>query len=112
MFQTWPTGGGQSCSASGGRLLGMADTRRGRSRRDLGAPHPRTMPAVNGFVAVTDTGWFERLAARPSPQEVNFWRPSVRADPFDRLAQGTPFLFKLKVPHNAIAGFGYFISLL
>ena len=68
------------------------------------------MPAVNGFVAVTDTGWFQRLAARPGPQEVNFWRPSVRPVPFDRLARGTPFLFKLKVPYNAIAGFGYFIS--
>ena len=38
--------------------------------------------------------------------EVNFWRPSARirflSDEF------TPFLFKLKAPHNAICGFGLF----
>lgn len=34
-----------------------------------------------------------------------FWRPSARAF---RLTIGTPFLFKLKAPFNAIAGFGYF----
>jgi len=39
--------------------------------------------------------------------EVNFWQPSGgRA--FRAIPSGAPFLFKLKKPHYAIAGFGYF----
>jgi putative restriction endonuclease len=60
---------------------------------------------VNGFVAVTDPGWYERLSRNPEPHDANFWRPSAR--PF-KLAAGSPFFFKLKAPHNAIAGFGFF----
>jgi putative restriction endonuclease len=60
---------------------------------------------MDGFVAVTDPGWYERLSRTPGPKDANFWRPSARAF---RLEIGTPFLFKLKAPHNAIAGFGYF----
>jgi len=60
---------------------------------------------MHGFVAVTDPGWYERLARTPGPKDANFWRPSARAF---RLDIGTPFLFKLKAPYNAIAGFGYF----
>jgi len=48
------------------------------------------------------------LSGRGSWAEVNFWTPSThfsfRADEF------SPFLFKLKAPHNAICGFGYFAS--
>lgn len=58
-----------------------------------------------GTVAVTDFGWYEFLNRR-SLEEVNFWTPSDRrtfaAAPF------SPFFFKLKAPHRAIAGFGYF----
>jgi putative restriction endonuclease len=61
---------------------------------------------MHGYVAVTDPGWYERLSRTPGPKDANFWRPSAR--PFARLEIGTPFLFKLKAPHNAIAGFGYF----
>lgn len=60
---------------------------------------------MDGFVAVTDPGWYERLASTPGPKDANFWRPSARAF---RLDAGTPFFFKLKAPYNAIAGFGYF----
>ena len=60
---------------------------------------------MNGFVAVTDPGWWEQLAREPGPKDANFWRPSARAF---RLVIGTPFFFKLKAPHNAIGGFGYF----
>ena len=60
---------------------------------------------MNGTVAVTDSGWYEFLARRSLP-EVNFWTPSDRrtfvAPSF------SPFFFKLKAPHRAIAGFGYF----
>ena len=58
-------------------------------------------------MAVTDPGWYEHLASEPGPKDANFWRPSTRAN---RLVVGTPFLFKLKAPENAIAGFGYFAS--
>lgn len=59
-----------------------------------------------GWIAPTDYDWFTFLSGRPALEEVNFWTPSThfafRSEP------GTPFFFKLKAPHNAIAGFGYF----
>jgi putative restriction endonuclease len=61
---------------------------------------------MEGFIAVTDQGWYEHLRATPGPMDANFWRPSPRIPV--RLEIGTPFFFKLKAPHNAIAGFGYF----
>lgn len=60
---------------------------------------------MNGFVAVTDPGWWEHLSRQPGPKDANFWRPSTRTV---RLPIGTPFFFKLKAPHHAIGGFGYF----
>lgn len=60
---------------------------------------------MDGFVAVTDPGWYECLRRSPGPRDANFWRPSTRRF---NLAPGTPFFFKLKAPHHAIAGFGYF----
>jgi putative restriction endonuclease len=63
------------------------------------------MVPVDGFVAVTDPGWYEHLSRTSGPKDANFWRPSPRAFRFDL---GTPFLFKLKAPHNAVAGYGYF----
>src|SRR5690606_15316197 len=64
------------------------------------------LPAVRGFVAPTDYGWYRFLQARPELREVNFWRPSQNS--FRALAQGELFFFKLKAPYNAIAGFGVF----
>lgn len=59
-----------------------------------------------GWIAPTDPDWFEFLSKHAPLEEVNFWTPSshftFRAEP------GTPFLFKLKAPHKAVAGFGYF----
>lgn len=60
---------------------------------------------MNGTVAVTDFGWYEFLVRHPS-DEVNFWTPSDRR-PFNAPAF-SPFFFKLKAPHRAIAGFGFF----
>lgn len=60
---------------------------------------------MQGYIAVTDKGWYEHLSRTPGPKDANFWRPSVRQLPLD---VGTPFLFKLKAPDNTIAGFGYF----
>jgi putative restriction endonuclease len=48
-----------------------------------------------------------RLRSSRGPMDANFWRPSPRRV---GLATGTPFLFKLRAPANAIAGFGYFAS--
>jgi len=58
-----------------------------------------------GTIAVTDFGWYDFLSRRGLP-EVNFWTPSDRRR-FSAPAF-SPFLFKLKAPHRAIAGFGYF----
>ena len=59
-----------------------------------------------GTVAVTDYGWYSTLLAQPTLDEVNFWKPSTtRAT---RPPEFSPFLFKLRAPHNAICGFGYF----
>ena len=60
---------------------------------------------MHGTIAVTDTGWYEYLSQR-HPQEVNFWTPSDRRE--FRAPEFSPFLFKLKAPHNAICGFAYF----
>ena len=61
---------------------------------------------MQGWMAPTDIDWFTFLASQPALEEVNFWTPSshfaFRAQP------GTPFLFKLKAPHSAIAGYGLF----
>jgi putative restriction endonuclease len=59
------------------------------------------------WVGTTDNGWFDFLARR-APDEVNFWQPG-RVPPFKHLPPGTPFLFKLKRPHNHIAGVGFFL---
>jgi putative restriction endonuclease len=59
-----------------------------------------------GTIAITDTNWYELLRTQPELSEVNFWTPSPRhAFRGDLFA---PFLFKLRAPHNAICGFGYF----
>lgn len=60
---------------------------------------------MNGYVAVTDPGWYENLCRDRGPKDANFWRPSARPV---SLEEGTPFFFKLKAPYHAIAGFGYF----
>ena len=59
------------------------------------------------YVGVTDHDWFQYLAAA-GPDEVNFWQPGG-SQGFRALSPGEPFLFKLKAPHNAIAGGGFFI---
>jgi HNH endonuclease len=60
---------------------------------------------VRGTIANTDQEWFDFLS-RESFDEVNFWAPSGRASG-KSMPLGSPFFFKLKSPHNAIAGFGF-----
>jgi len=62
---------------------------------------------MEGFVANTDFDWFTYLRNQPDLDEVNFWQPSG-ARGFHAVAPGAPFFFKLKSPHKAIGGFGYF----
>lgn len=61
---------------------------------------------MQGTIAPTDFDWYRFLRSQPAVEEVNFWRPSA----FRRFQapRFSPFLFKLKAPHNAICGFGYF----
>lgn len=58
-----------------------------------------------GAIAPTDYGWYEFLSEHPQP-EVNFWTPSGRRA--FTAPEFCPFFFKLKKPHHAICGFGYF----
>lgn len=62
---------------------------------------------TKGFFALTDPDWYGYLSARPELDEVNFWQPrGGRA--FKAVEPGAPFFFKLRAPHRAIAGFGFF----
>lgn len=64
---------------------------------------------MNGFIANTDHDWYTFLASQgPTLDEVNFWQPSGGHSVFRAIAPGEPFFFRLKAPHNAIAGFGWF----
>jgi putative restriction endonuclease len=59
-----------------------------------------------GTIAITDEGWYRFLEERPEVTELNFWTPSARRS--FRAPQFSPFLLKLRAPHNAICGFAYF----
>ena len=63
---------------------------------------------VNGYVGNTDFDWYRFLRDRGPLDEVNFWQPSSQTQ-FKAVPPGAPFFFRLKHPHNAIAGFGYFV---
>src|SRR2546428_12881373 len=62
---------------------------------------------VRAWIANTDYEWYRFLSGRPDLDEVNFWRPS--GGTFRALSAGEPLLFRLKAPHNAIAGVGFFV---
>ncbi len=63
---------------------------------------------MNGWFANTDYDWYRYLSGQGDLEEINFWQPSGgRA--FRILSPGEPLLFKLKSPHNAVAGFGHFV---
>lgn len=62
---------------------------------------------MQGTIALTDYGWFERLRSEPKLEEVNFWKPSAtRTFNAERFS---PFLFKLRAREGgAVCGFGFF----
>ncbi len=61
---------------------------------------------MNAFVGITDSDWFDLLAAQPGIEEVNFWQPGGTRQ-FKAITEGELFLFK---PHrkNVIIGGGIF----
>jgi putative restriction endonuclease len=61
---------------------------------------------VIGTIAITDLDWYSFLSAHSETREINFWTPSARRA--FRAPAFSPFLFKLRAPHNAICGFAYF----
>lgn len=63
---------------------------------------------MRAYIANTDYDWYEFFLARPEIDEVNFWRPGGAN--FQALSPGEPLLFRLKAPHNAIAGVGFFVT--
>ena len=62
------------------------------------------------FIALTDKAWFDYLSSVSEHgrlDEVNFWSPkSVK--PMKRMTPGEPVFLRLKKPHYAIAGYGFF----
>ncbi len=62
---------------------------------------------MRGYIGNTDFEWYRFLGSQHSLDEVNFWQPSGGRG-FKAIRPGEPFFFRLKAPHNAIAGFGYF----
>src|SRR5438552_16945570 len=62
--------------------------------------------ALGGTIAITDFDWYSYLSQERSRDEVNVWKPTTTQQ--FRAPEFSPFFFKLKAPHRAIAGFGYF----
>jgi hypothetical protein len=71
-------------------------------------PFLDTAQSIAQRLRVVDAIRFTCLSCESGPRDANFWRPSTRGF---NLAIGTPFLFKLKAPHHAIAGYGFFAGL-
>ncbi len=59
------------------------------------------------FLGLTDFDWYCKLRSA-NFDEINFWRPGTAA--FRALAPNGLFLFKLKSPHYAIVGGGFFVQ--
>jgi len=60
------------------------------------------------YLGNTDNNWLSSLS-NELLEDVNFWQPKGNSN-FKVLQQGAPFLFKLKSPHHAIGGIGFFSS--
>lgn len=57
-----------------------------------------------GYIGNTHHDWFDFLSKRSIWDEVNFWSPSDYYSFRGKI--GSPFIFRLKSPRNAIGGFG------
>lgn len=60
------------------------------------------------YLGVTDYDWYTLLSKQEN-EDINFWQPAGKAT-FRAIRPGAPFLFKLKHPHHAIGGVGFFSS--
>ncbi|MEP7106479.1 MAG: HNH endonuclease [Ferruginibacter sp.] len=60
------------------------------------------------YIGVTDNKWYDFLSLQ-NREDVNFWQPGGKVL-FKVLEPGSPFLFKLRSPINAIGGIGFFSS--
>lgn len=65
------------------------------------------MSSTSAYLALTDPDWYTYLESQPRLDEVNFWQPHGSVA-FRALEPGDPFIFKLRAPWKAIAGFGFF----
>lgn len=68
------------------------------------------------YIALTDKQWFDFLSSRadashgtPLVDEANFWFPNAQHPP-KKLTPGQPVFLRLKSPHYAIAGVGFFTA--
>ncbi len=62
---------------------------------------------MRGYFGNTDHDWYRFLRSKDL-DEINFWQPSGNRG-FSAIESGAPFFFKLKKPHYAVAGFGFFV---
>jgi putative restriction endonuclease len=65
---------------------------------------------VTPYVALTDKAWFDFVSSRAVDgglDEANFWSPNAQK-PMKRFELGEPIFLRLKKPHHAIAGYGFF----
>ncbi len=60
-----------------------------------------------GFIGNTDKAWFDFLRSKGQLEEVNFWQPG-KLRTFRVIEPGAPFFLRLKSPHCAVAGIGFF----
>jgi putative restriction endonuclease len=60
-----------------------------------------------GYIGLTDPDWYQFLSKQPHVDEVNFWQPHA-GQAFRALKPNEPFIFKLRAPYKAIAGFGFY----
>lgn len=63
---------------------------------------------MRGYIGNTDYEWYQYLISRSDLEGVNFWQPSGSRR-FRAIDPGELFFFKLKSPHNSIAGYGTFL---
>ena len=65
------------------------------------------------FIALTDKNWFDHLKSRADADQVvdeaNFWSPKAKRPPA-RMDPGQPVFLRLKAPHYAIAGVGFYTA--
>ncbi|HEY8420066.1 MAG TPA: hypothetical protein VIL03_06520 [Clostridia bacterium] len=62
---------------------------------------------MNMYIGLTDYDWYSYLKDKYF-DKVNFWRPGHNK--FKALQPNELFLFKLKSPHLAIVGGGFFVK--